>query len=52
MMQLRETLNLIEKHYTDLYHGYFAAVVKGDLFCFAIDSHEVGSFMLWWSEFV
>ena len=46
MMQLRETLELIEKHYADLHHGYFAAVVKGDLFRFAIDSREIGSFML------
>ncbi len=46
MMQLRETLELIEKHYTDLYHGYLAAIVKGDLFRFAIDSRENGTFML------
>ena len=26
--------------------GYFAAIVKGDLFRFAIDSHEIGSFTL------
>ena len=46
MMQLKETLELIEKHYADLYHGYFAAIVKSDLFRFAIDSHETGSFTL------
>jgi len=46
MMQLKETLDLIEKHYDDLHHGYFAAIVKGDLFRFAIDSHETGSFTL------
>jgi hypothetical protein len=46
MMQLKETLELIEKHYADLHHGYFAAVVKGDMFQFAIDSHETGSFTL------
>lgn len=46
MMQLKETLELIEKHYADLYHGYFAAIVKGDLFRFAIDSHETGSFTI------
>ncbi len=46
MMQLRETLELIDKHYADLHNGYFAAVGKGDLFRFAIDSHETGSFML------
>ena len=37
---------MIEKHYAELHHGYFAAVVKGNLFRFAIDSHETGSFTL------
>ena len=46
MMQLRETLELIEKHYAALHRDYFAAIVKGDLFRFAIDSHETGSFTL------
>ena len=46
MMQLKETLELIEKHYADLHHGYFSAIVKSDLFRFAIDSHETGSFTL------
>lgn len=46
MMQLRETLELIDKHYVDLHNGYFAAIVKGDLFRFAIDSQETGSFTL------
>lgn len=46
LMQLKETLGLIEKHYADLNHGYCAAIVKGDLFRFAIDSHETGSFTL------
>ena len=46
MMQLKETLELIDKHYADLHHSYFAAIVKGDLFRFAIDSHETGSFTL------
>ena len=46
MMQLRETLELIDKHYADLHHGYFAAIVKGDLFRFTIDSKETGSFVL------
>ncbi len=46
MMQLRETLELIDKHYADLHHGYFAAIVKGDLFRFAIDSKETGTFTL------
>lgn len=46
MMQLKETLELIEKHYADLHHGYFAAIVKGDLFRFTIDSLESGTFTL------
>ena len=46
MMQLRETLELIDKHYADLHNGYFAAIVKGDLFRFAIDGHETGGFVL------
>ena len=46
MMQLKETLELIEKHYPDLHKGYFAAIVKGDLFLFAIDSKETGSFTI------
>ena len=46
MMQLKETLELIHKHYSDLHNGYFAAIVKGDLFRFAIDSQETGSFTL------
>ena len=46
MMQLKETLDLIEKHYADLHHGYFAAIVKGDLIRFAIDSKETGTFTL------
>ena len=46
MMQLKEILELIEKHYADLHHNYFTAVVKSDLFRFAIDSHETGSFTL------
>lgn len=46
MMQLKETLELIDKHYTGLRYGYFVAIVKGDLFRFAIDSHETGCFTL------
>ena len=46
MMQLKETLELIEKHYADLHHGCFAAIVKSDLFRFVIDSRETGSFTL------
>ncbi len=48
MLQLRETLELIEKNYGDEYErtGYFAAVNKGTLFAFAIDGKEIGSFTL------
>ena len=46
LMQLRELLDLIEKHYATRHHGYFAAIAKGDLFHFAIDSQEAGSFTL------
>lgn len=48
MLQLKETLELIEKHYADEYKqaGYFAAINKGTLFAFAIDGKETGSFTL------
>ena len=48
MLQLRETLEIIEKHYSDEYErtGYFAAISKGTLFTFAIDGKETGSFEL------
>jgi uncharacterized Zn finger protein len=46
MIQLKEALDLIEKHYADLHCEYFAAVVKSDLFRFAIDSKETGSFTI------
>ena len=48
MLQLRETLDLIEKHYSEAYtrSGYFAAVCNGTLFSFAIDGKEAGSFTL------
>ena len=48
MLQLRELLELIQKHYADEYGrtGYFAAVNKGSLFTFAIDGKDVGSFVL------
>lgn len=48
MLQLRETLNWIEKHYAAQYEtsDCFAAVSKGTLFAFAIDGKENGSFML------
>ena len=48
MLQLRETLELINKHYAEEYErtGYFAAITKGTLFAFAIDGKETGSFSL------
>lgn len=48
MLQLKETLETIEKHYADEYErtGYFAAVHKGTLFAFAVDGRESGSLTL------
>ena len=48
MLQLKETLELIKKHYAAEYErtGYFAAVTKGVLFAFVIDGKETGSLML------
>ena len=48
MLQLRETLDLITKHYADKFEdtGYFAAVGKGSLFTFAVDGKQTGSFTL------
>ncbi len=48
MLQLRETLELIEKHYADEYArtSYFAAINKGTLFTYAIDGKETGGFKL------
>jgi len=48
MLQLRETLEVIEKHYAKKYEetGYFAAVHKGTLFGFAVDGKDIGSFTL------
>ena len=48
MLQLRETLELIEKHYVDEYaqSHYFAAIVKGVFFTLAIDGKETGDFTL------
>lgn len=45
MLQLKETLELIEKHYGDEYKrtGYFAAVSKGTLLDFAVCGKETGS---------
>lgn len=48
MLQLCETLDLIEKHYADEYKrtGYFAAITKNALFSFVIDNKETGTFTL------
>ena len=48
MLQLQKTLKLIEEHYAEEYKktDYFAAIDKGTLFAFAIDSKETGSFVL------
>lgn len=48
MLQLREALELIEKHYSAEYArtGYFAAITKGSLFSFAIVDKETGRFTL------
>ena len=48
MLQLRETLELIEANYTEEYErtGYFAAVNKATLFAFSIDGKDNGSFTL------
>ena len=48
MLQLRETLELIEKHYADEYKrtGYFAAVNQSTLFAFAISGKDTGTFTL------
>lgn len=48
MLQLKETLELIGKHYDAQYNetGYFAAVNKGTLFAFTIDGKEAGSFTI------
>lgn len=48
MLQLKETLNWIEKHYAAQYEkaGYFAAINKSVLFTFAVDSKEEGGFTL------
>lgn len=48
MLQLRETLELIEKNYAEENEktGYFAAVCKGTLFNFALEGKEAGSITL------
>ena len=48
MLQLRETLELIAKHYAAEHEqtDYFAAIAKATLFNFAIDGKERGAFVL------
>ena len=48
MLQLRESLEFIEKNYAEEYErtGYFATVSKPTLFTFAVDTKETGSFVL------
>lgn len=48
MLQLRETMELIDKHYSDEFErtGYFAAINKGTLFAFAVDGKENGCLTL------
>lgn len=48
MLQLRETLELIDKNYADEFErtGYFAAINKGTFFSFAVDGKETGKFTL------
>lgn len=45
MLQLRETLDIIERHYAEQYQqsGYFAAVNKGIFFAVSVDGSEAGS---------
>ena len=48
LLQLRETLELIEKNYAEEYEKYdcFAAICKKTLFSYAIDGKESGSIIL------
>ncbi len=48
MLQLKETLELIENHYGDEYErtGYFAAINKGTFLVFAIGNKETGALTL------
>ncbi len=48
MLQLRETLELIEKNYPKEYaqSDYFAAVAKQTLFAYAVDGKESGAFTI------
>lgn len=48
MLQLKETLELIGKHYADKYPAkeYFAAILKSTFFSVAVDGKETGHFTL------
>ena len=48
MLQLKETLESVEKTYSDEFErtGYFAAIAKTTLFSFAIDGNEKGGIVL------
>lgn len=48
MLQLKETLEHILKHYEETYtrSGYFAAISKGTLFNYVLEGREMGSFTL------
>jgi len=48
MLQLKETLEFVEKNYSEEFErtGYFAAIAKTTLFNFAIDGKEKGGFVL------
>lgn len=48
MLQLKETLEFIDKHYAEEFErtGYFAAITKSTLFTFAVDGKETGNFTL------
>ena len=49
MLQLKETLGIIEKNYSKLYEEsqFFATVYKGTLLNFAVDGKDTGSIVLW-----
>ena len=48
MLQLKETLEIIDKHYAEQYKetGYFATINKSTLLEFAFDGKETSSFIL------
>lgn len=46
MLQLKDTLEKIEKNYAELHQDYFAAVEKHALFRFVVQFKQIGSFTL------